>query len=456
MISNPAGSPTRHRWVTLSVVLAGQFMASLDTTVGNVAALDIRRQLHVTASTVQLAIVAYTLLYASLLITGARIGADRGRRRVFLAGVTVFTVASAAAGAAPSATVLVVARAVQGIGAALMIPQMVSVIQISFTGKARVRALSAYTSMIAIGGAFGLVAGGALIDLDVLGLGWRAVFLVNVPIGVALLVVATLVLPRVPVVERPLDIPGVLLLTCGGILVTSALTIGAGSGWPVWSVAAGACGAAVLGVFAVHQRRKSRRGRHVLIHPALFTTAGVRPGLLGLFLVVMPQTGILFCVAADLQTRGGSAGVAGIVLLPLAAGFGVGSVVPSFVRSHRTLLLAGVAAAGVSLLLLAWITRAESWPVVAEVVLGVIGLGLAVSFNTLMGLTIAHVRPGNIPDASGMATTVLQFSLVMGVAVFGTIYQSTGRLTTALVAMAVVELCSPVLAGMHRLRPAAS
>jgi MFS family permease len=149
---------------------------------------------------------------------------------VFLVGVVVFTAASAAAGAAPSAAVLVGARAVQGIGAALMIPQIVSVIQISFTGSARARALSAYSAMIAIGGAVGLVAGGALIDLDLLGLGWRSVFLVNVPIGIGLFVVAALVLPRMPVVKRRLDIPGVVLLTCGGILVISALTLGTDSG----------------------------------------------------------------------------------------------------------------------------------------------------------------------------------------------------------------------------------
>src|SRR4051812_31075749 len=101
-VAVPADPRAGHRWVTLAVVLAGQFMASLDTTVGNVAAPDIGTELQVPAGTVQLAIVAYTLLYASLLITGARIGADRGRRRVFLAGVVVFTAASATAGAAPS------------------------------------------------------------------------------------------------------------------------------------------------------------------------------------------------------------------------------------------------------------------------------------------------------------------------------------------------------------------
>ncbi|GAA3099606.1 MFS transporter [Pseudonocardia yunnanensis] len=459
-VAVPANARTGHRWVTLAVVLAGQFMASLDTTVGNVAAPDIGTELQVPTGTVQLAIVAYTLLYASLLITGARIGADRGRRRVFLTGVVVFTIASAAAGAAPSAAVLVGARAVQGIGAALMIPQIVSVIQISFTGSARARALSAYSAMISIGGAVGLAAGGGLIDLDLLGLGWRSVFLVNVPIGVGLFVVAALVLPRVPVVERRLDVPGVVLLTCGGVLVISALTLGTESGWPPWSIAAAAVGIAVLAVFVVHQRRTSSRGRPVLVDPVLFTTRGVRPGLLGLLLVGTPYTGILFCVAADLQVRHGStAGVAGDALLPLAVGFGIGGVIPSLVRPgrQRELLIGGVVLAGAALLLLAWLTRGERWPVAAAaVVLGVCGLGFGMAFSPLFALTVAHVRPVNIPDASGMATTVIQFSFVAGVAVFGTVYQSTGHIATAFVVMAVVMLVAPVLARLHTLREAGS
>jgi predicted MFS family arabinose efflux permease len=301
---------------------------------------------------------------------------------VFLAGVLVFTVASAAAGAAPSAAVLVGARGVQGIGAALMIPQIVSVIQISLTGSARARALSAYSAMISIEGAVGLAAGGGLIDLDLLGLGWRSVFLVNVPIGIGLFVVAVLVLPRVPVVERRLDVPGVVLLTCGGILVTSALTLGTESRWPR-------------------------------------------------------------CFA----------------LLPLAVGFGIGGVTPSLVRPgrQRALLIGGVLLGGVALLLLAWLTSGERWPVsAAAVVLGVCGLGYGMSFSPLFALTSAHIRPVNIPDVSGMATTVIQFSFVAGVAVFGADYQATGHIATAFVVMAVVVLVAPVVARLHTLREAGS
>jgi predicted MFS family arabinose efflux permease len=227
-----------------------------------------------------------------------------------------------------------------------------------------------------------------------------------------------------------------------------------------WSIGAAVAGVVVLAVFVAQQRRTSRRGRPVLVEPALFTTRGVRSGLLGLLLVGTPYTGILFCVALDLQARHGStAAVAGFALLPLAIGFGIGGVVPSLVpaRQHRALLVGGVVGAGMALLLLAWLTAGESWPAAAALtVLGVAGLGFGVSFSPLVSLTVAHVRPEHIPDASGMATTVLQFSFVTGVAVFGTIYQGTGRIASAFVAMAVVVLCAPVVARLHRLRPASS
>jgi predicted MFS family arabinose efflux permease len=134
-------------------------------------------------------------------------------------------------------------------------------------------------------------------------------------------------------------------------------------------------------------------------------------------------------------------------------------VVPSLVpaRQHRTLLVGGVVGAGVALLLLAWLTEGESWPAAAALtVLGVAGLGFGMSFSPLVSLTVGHVRPEHIPDASGMATTVMQFSFVTGVAVFGTIYQGTGRIASAFVGMGVVVLCAPVAARLHRLRPASS
>jgi MFS family permease len=178
-------------------------MAALDTTIGNVAASAIERDLAVAPGTAALAVTAYTLLYASCLITGARLGADRGRRQMFLVGIGVFTVASTAAGAAPDATVLIAARAVQGLGAALATPQVISLIQADFTGTARARALTAYSVMVALGGSTGLAAGGWLIDLA--GLGWRGVAVFgtvysSVSIGAALLAMGAVAMLAIPAI----------------------------------------------------------------------------------------------------------------------------------------------------------------------------------------------------------------------------------------------------------------
>ncbi len=180
----------------LAVLLAGQFMALLDVTIVNVAMPTIGRTLHASGAELQLVVSGYTVSYAMLLITGARLGDLRGRRRMFLFGVATFTVASAVCGFAPDIAVLIIARFVQGAGAAATMPQIMSVIQARFTGAARARALSAYSAVLASGFVAGQVLGGLLVNADLFGSQWRPVFLVNVPIGLAVLALAPRVMPR--------------------------------------------------------------------------------------------------------------------------------------------------------------------------------------------------------------------------------------------------------------------
>src|SRR5215469_2003676 len=187
-----AGSP----WLMLVVLLSGQFMALLDVTIVNVAMPTIGRSLHASGAELQLVVAGYTVSYAMLLITGARMGDLYGRRRMFMAGVAVFTLASLTCGIAPSVGVLIAARFVQGAGAAAMMPQIMSVIQVRFQGAARARALSAYTAVLSSGAVAGQVIGGVLVTANLFGQAWRPVFLVNVPIGLALLALVPRVVPR--------------------------------------------------------------------------------------------------------------------------------------------------------------------------------------------------------------------------------------------------------------------
>src|SRR6266536_1652083 len=183
----PAASDSadRRRWLMLAVLITGQFMALLDVTIVNVAIPTIHAKLNASGAAIQLVVAGYTITYAMLLITGARLGDLRGHRNVFLAGLATFTIASLACGLAPNTGALVSARFVQGTGAALMVPQILSVIQRQFSGAARTRALGVYAATLASGAVVGQVIGGVLVSANLFGASWRPVFLVNVPVGLA-------------------------------------------------------------------------------------------------------------------------------------------------------------------------------------------------------------------------------------------------------------------------------
>src|SRR5215469_5744327 len=201
------GARDRARWVMLIVLLCGQFMALLDVTIVNVAMPTIGRSLHASGAELQLVIAGYTVSYAMLLITGARLGDLIGRRRMFLLGVAGFSLASLACGLAPGIGVLIAARFVQGAAAAAMMPQIMTVIQVRFDGAARARALSAYAVVLSSGFVAGQVIGGVLVTANLFGEAWRPVFLVNVPIGLAVLALVPRVVPAdAPARGRQLDL----------------------------------------------------------------------------------------------------------------------------------------------------------------------------------------------------------------------------------------------------------
>ncbi|MCZ0995460.1 MFS transporter [Streptomyces noursei] len=211
-------------------------MALLDATVVNVATPAIHRELRTTGSALQLIVSGYTMAYATLLITGARLGARHGFRTVFLLGLAVFTLASAACGLAPGAAALIGARVVQGLGAGLMVPQIYSLIQLTFEGRARARALSLYATAIAAAVVVGQVAGGLLVSADLFGTGWRPVFLINVPVGAALLAAAARLLPREAArTATGLDLPGLVTLTGTLLLLVVPLVLGREQHWPRWA-----------------------------------------------------------------------------------------------------------------------------------------------------------------------------------------------------------------------------
>src|ERR1700729_4192933 len=279
LVRDPA-TAARGRWLMLVVLLAGQFMALLDVTIVNVAMPTIGRTLHASGAELQLVVAGYTVSYAMLLITGARLGDLYGRRRMFLTGVGVFTLASLACGLAPGIGVLIAARFVQGAGAAAMMPQIMSVIQVRFSGAARARALSAYTAVLSSGFVAGQVIGGVLVSANLFGTSWRPVFLVNVPIGLAVLLLLPRVMPAdAPGRTRRLDLPGLFVAVPAVCLVVLPLMLGHQENWPAWSLACIACGLALVPVFLFTERSVASRGGHPLLEVSVLRAPGLLPGL---------------------------------------------------------------------------------------------------------------------------------------------------------------------------------
>jgi MFS family permease len=451
----------RRDWLMLTVLVTGLFMALLDVTIVNVAMPTIGRSLHASGSGLQLVVAGYIVTYAMLLITGARLGDLRGHRNVYLAGVLTFTLASLACGLAPSTGALVGARFVQGAGAALMVPQILSVIQHRFPGPARARALSIYAAALASGAVVGQVLGGVLVSADVLGASWRPVFLVNVPVGltVALLVPRLVPADRVPSGRR-LDLRGLATASSAVLLVVLPLVLGQQQGWPAWTWVSLAAGA-VLGVaFLAIERSVAARGGDPLLNLRVFRAPGMSAGLAALTVGMTAYGGLLFSLALHLQLGlGDSALRAGLTFAPAAAAFGATGYwwrrLPS--RVHHVLTPAGFAVATLAYLGLASDLhaggRGGAW---LTLLLVAYGVGMGAAFSPLLTQALVQVPGSEAADASGLLTTTIQLSQVIGVAVFGGLFLSLAAhqqahasataLSTVMVWLAAVTVLAVVCA----------
>jgi MFS family permease len=285
-------------WLMLIVLLAGQFMALLDVTIVNVAMPTIGRSLHASGAELQLVVAGYTVSYAMLLITGARLGDVVGRRRMFQFGVGIFTLASLTCGLAPDIGVLITARFVQGAGAAAMMPQIMTVIQIRFSGAARAKALSAYTAVLSSGFVAGQVIGGLLVTANLFGTEWRPVFLVNVPIGLAVLALVPRVVPADEARDGAagrrsarLDLPGLAVAVPAVCLIVLPLMLGHQENWPAWSLACIGLGLVLVPVFLATERAVAARGGYPLLSLSVFRARGLLAGLAAVTLLMVTYGG---------------------------------------------------------------------------------------------------------------------------------------------------------------------
>ena len=422
-----SAAAARGRWLMLIVLLAGQFMALLDVTIVNVAMPTIGRSLHASGAELQLVVSAYTVSYAMGLITGARMGDIYGRRRMFMTGVIVFTLASLTCGIAPGIGVLIGARFVQGAGAAAMMPQIMSVIQVRFDSAARARAMSAYTAVLSSGFVAGQVIGGVLVTANLFGAAWRPVFLVNVPIGLAVLALVPRVVPRdTPGRGRRLDLAGLGIAVPAVFLVVLPLMLGHQEGWPGWVLACIALGLLLAVVFVLVERRIAGRDGDPLLNLEVLRAPGLVPGLAAVAVLMIAYGGFLFSFALHLQAGlGDSALRAGLTFAPCALVFGFCGYfwrrLPASVHHLLAPLGCGVAVLGYLAVALDLRSGGHGGPLL-QVALVVTGAALALAFSPLVTHSLVLVPLRHAADASGLLTTTIQLGQAIGVATFGSLF----------------------------------
>jgi MFS family permease len=418
----PYPNPVRTGAV-LAILLTAQLMAILDVNVVNVAGATIQADLHTGGAGLQLVIGGYTIAYAVLLITGARVGGIVGPRRTFLTGLAVFTLASLACGLAPGSWWLIAFRFVQGAAAAFLIPQVFNLIQRHFVGPARVRALGRYAAVIASGVALGQILGGVLVDANLFGTGWRPVFWINVPIGLALLVGGARLLPVDGALDRRrLDPAGLVGLMAAVLAFVLPLMFGHQEGWPAWTWISLGAAVVLFAGFVVTQRLAAQP----LMPARVVRAPGMLPALAAMFLLMVSFGGYLFAMALHLQVAEHFSPLrAGLTFAPMAVVFGLTSVnwrrLPA--RWHGAMIPIGLAVNAVGTLAIGLVLRHDPVPGALFFALQVpCGIGSGVAFSPLMNRALATVAPADASDASGLVTTTVQLAQVVGLALIGSLY----------------------------------
>ena len=416
------------RWIVAAVVLAANLMDVLDSTIVNIAGPSIHRDLGGGADTLQWLSAGYTLAFAVFLIAGARLGDIVGRRRMFLIGSAGFTLFSAACALAPNIEVLIALRVLQGASGALMIPQGFGLMRQVFTDDVEMsRAFSLFGPATGVPMLAAPALAGALVDANLWGIGWRLVFLINVPIGLITLPLAIRSLPRgASRPELKLDTGAVALLGAALVAIIYPLIQGRSAGWPTWCFVMLAVGVALLVGFVSYERH---HGRDALIEPSLLSNRNYLSGIAVVLAVFGAFGGLLLCISLYGQLGEGWSPIhAGLTLTPMIAGMVIGMVVSGALVKQlgRHLLHIGIALISLGTaavaVVLTGMHSASSWDLVPGLVL--VGAGLGATLGQLFMFILTSVTSDEVGSASGVLEATQQLSTSIGVAVLGTIFFS--------------------------------
>lgn len=448
-----AVEPYRWRWLILAVMITAEIMDLLDASIVNVAGPDLEESLGAGSVGLQWVIGGYALALGAGLVLGGRLGDRYGRRRMFLMGLAAFTASSLMCALAPNIEPLIAFRLLQGTAGAMLLPQGLGLLRENFSGPELTKVFAIFGPALGLGGIIGPVLGGFLIEGDFFGLGWRSVFLINLPIGVAALIVAAKFVPdRAGSRTVRVDIAGAALIATSCALLVLPLNQGQEDGWPLWTWLSMAASVIGFALFALQQRRTAAAGREPLVTPALLRKPAFTVGLGGIALFFGGLIGTQLVLTLYLQIgHRFTAGEAGLGNLPLAVGTAIGGAVSgAFLanRIGRRVLQVGplIQLAGAAVL---WFeldgldTAAFSiWAIVPGTVVAGIGAGMVIA--ALFSFILAAVEDHEIGSASGVLTAVQAVGGSIGVAIFGSVFfarAENGDFTTGFHHALIVQAC---------------
>jgi EmrB/QacA subfamily drug resistance transporter len=444
----PAASD-RRRWFALAIVMTAAFMDLVDVTIVNIAIPSIRQDAGATFSQIQWITAGYALAFAAGLITGGRLGDIHGRKRIFLLGIAGFTLASALCGFAVNPEMLVASRILQGGMAALMVPQVLSIVHATFPAHERGKVFGLFGAVVGLGAVSGPLLGALLTEWNLFGLEWRPIFLINLPVGIAGLVLGARFITESKAPRAlKLDLVGVALVTLGLLMLLYPLTRGRELGWPLWGYVSMAVAFVVLAGLIAYERRKAARDGSPLVELSLFRVKSFAAGIavqtvfglgLGIFFLVWTlymQTGLGWG-----PLKAGLTGVPFSIAVSTAAGLSVQKLVPRF---GRGVLQAGALVMAAGVLLYIWESQRYGlgiapWQMALPLVVMGVGMGLIVA--PLTDAVLSEVPREHAGSASGLINTVQQMGTALGLGLVSVVFFGTmsDRLRPAQVGPAYVD-----------------
>jgi len=459
-----ANLQTSRRWWVLAIVVSAQFMFGVDAFIVNVAIPTIAAELHASPAQVESVIAIYLIAYATLIVTGGRLGDILGTKPVFLMGVLGFTLTSLWCALAQSGPELIAARLTQGATAALMVPQVLATLHLLFADHQRNRAFAIYGVVLGLAGAAGFLLGGALVTLDIAGLGWRVVFLVNVPFGLLIIAAAAFIMPSVPRrAGTRLDLPGAIVLFAGLLCLIGPLLFGHDVHWSPWLWLVMAAGVVIIAGFLRLERTVEKRGGMPLVDLDLLVDKAFVRGLASAFSFFFANLSFYLIMTVFMQKALDIPPLdAGMVFIPLTLTFVIASRLAGVRAKHRgTLVLiegCAIQIAGLAVLALTIAIVKAPGAMLIALVLTVFGFGQGLVMAPLSSVVLSTVKPAAAGAGSGLYGTTVQIANAAGVAAIGALYFAIDAQITSQVAMlsalatfaASIAACVALLSWMRR------